>query len=143
VKAQINDESELVTEPLAPEIMSKQIAEAATVILAAGVERVAVEYGWGCNLNPMQLWQEIEVATAELSEFVKSAIREGVFRLGASDLFVRVKSLELQLLFCHESDIHMKGRRSDLKERMAESWLRQGIKVMTKTAAGEWVPAKA
>jgi len=134
-------QEEIVTGTLPPERILPQMREAARLLHSAGIEKVLVGYGWGCNLNPADLWQSVEVDLTRLDQFAADAERTGIYRAGSADLIVADASASFQLLFCHEADIHFKTGDSALLLRMKELWEGQGITVMRKVATGEWTPA--
>ena len=132
---------ELVTGTLDPEYLMQQITVTAIWLRAIGIDQVFVEYGWGCNLDAGSLWQKQEVSLENLGQFATQAAAAGVFRPGGADLIVSEMSGSFQIIFCHESDIHIKTESLALLDTARTEWARQGISSKRKTEDGSWVAA--
>jgi hypothetical protein len=77
-----------------------------------------------------------------LPDFITTSIQKGIYNQGGADLYIEIPSLAVEVTLCHESDIHFKGEKNDFLEHFRLRWLRQGIKVWSRAAAGaKWQDA--
>ena len=129
---------EIVTMELYSEQILHEIDLARETLASEHLISVIVEYGWGSNLDSSSLWQPHEVALNELSDFVAAAERAGIYRVGGADLIVRDAENKCMLLFCHESDVHLKTTSVTLADKVMGDWLSRGITVRKRTESGEW-----
>lgn len=132
------EQEEIVTGTLSRNEVLCQVAKAGQLLQNAGIDKIRVEYGWGCNLDTDDLWQGAAIDLTGLAEFVGEAERKGIYRAGAADLFVG--GVTFQLFLCHEADIHFRSSDSALLHKMKELWESQGITVVKRMGTGEWTP---
>jgi len=83
------------------------LATLPSVLAEMGFAECNVMYGWDCDLPIDDLWQDRIIKVSELHSFVALSIERGIFRPGASDLFVSSLDGALSIRACHESDIHL------------------------------------
>jgi hypothetical protein len=74
-------------------------------------------YGFGANLHTDLYYVPMRVQTDVMPYFIEESIRQRIIIPGQSDLLIRSPHNELELLFCHESDIHVNGESVDLMRR--------------------------
>ncbi len=82
-------------------------------------------YGWACNLDFDVLWKPKDIAVANLYDWIKRSIQDGVYEPGQSDIFIEAREL-LKVKLCHEADIHIATETAAIIEKCASRWLRQG-----------------
>jgi len=121
-------EEEIVTNPLSLDQLEKNIPEITNLKVALGTP-VNVEYGWGCNLPTDQLWQTTLIDFSDLQNFIESARKSGIFKLGASDPHVSDLDGRWSFTLCHESDLHFVSSDRQLIEQIAAMWNSSGFNV--------------
>ena len=104
-------------------LLLEELQAACDALRDAGLEEVAIAFGWDSNLPIEQMWQEHCVPIGEVMAFVAEAERSGISEVGASDIFVESPGFLLTL--CHEGDVHVEGS-SALVEQLARSWELRG-----------------
>ena len=52
-------------------------------------------------------WIDYDVLTTEIAERIEKEESQNKGQFGKDDLWISIKELELEILFCHESDIHL------------------------------------
>lgn len=99
-----------------------QVASALTALPAVlnelfGECTFTVCYGWAANIH-VDLWHvPMRVQTMVLPYFIEDSIRQQIIVPGQSDLIVRSPNNELNILFCHECDIHVDGESPEFMQR--------------------------
>jgi hypothetical protein len=88
-------------------------------LVEAGVIEVLVCFGWDSNLPIDEMWKDQAVPTQEVVAFVKESEQSGISTVGKSDIFVRSESFGFTL--CHESDAHVVGE-SSLVKQLVKRW---------------------
>lgn len=74
-----------------------------------GNQNLKVYYGWACKLHADLLYKSMGVPLDAFPHFIEDSIEQRIFVLGGSDLLVESPGSNLQILICHESDIHLDG----------------------------------
>ena len=74
-------------------------------------------YGWAANLHSDLLYVPMRVQTSVLPYFIQESVDRRIIVPGESDLSITSPQRELELLYCHESDIHVDGESLDLMQR--------------------------
>lgn len=81
---------------------------------------VNVEYGWACNIHHNLQYQPMDVGISWLDRFLADSIEQQIFCPAKSDMTVATPDDELKIQFCHESDIHLSGRKKELLRQACE-----------------------
>lgn len=81
-----------------------------------GDAAVTAYYGWGCNLHADLQYVPMRVAIRSLERFIGDSLAQEIVIPGGSDFSFAVPEGRLEILFCHEGDIHVKGRDQSLVE---------------------------
>jgi len=81
---------------------------------------VIAEYGWGCNIHNDLQYKPMEVGVAWLDGFISDSIEQRIFVPASSDLSVSTPEGGCEILFCHESDIHISGGQRKLVQQACE-----------------------
>ena len=77
------------THPLSRELMLAELTEICAKLVAAGVERAAVSFGWDSNLDIDDMWVDVEVSLMALPEYLANAESAGTIEVGkAADVVV-------------------------------------------------------
>jgi hypothetical protein len=116
------------------DVMREFIAALPTVMRDIyGNRNLTVYYGWTCNLHTDLLYKPMSVALDVFPCFIEDSITQRIFEIGGSDLLIESPDSKVQVLICHESDIHLDGvddeaihkivsRYPQLDFRTAEEW---------------------
>jgi hypothetical protein len=78
-------------------------------------------YGWGCILHADLQYVPMRVSTHSLEGFVRESLGQEIVIPGGSDFCFTVPEGRLEILFCHEGDIHLKGSDSLLLDALQAS----------------------
>lgn len=131
--------TELVTGRLGPAELLGEVREIAHSLLRANYLEITVMYGVGANLSPEEMWSPIETTSSDLETLVDTAIRDGIFAPGRSDLFVKNRSKSVTFRLCHEADIHLETDECALLKVTEDRWRERGYEGFRRDAAsGEW-----
>jgi hypothetical protein len=90
-----------------------------------------VRFGYGCRtargagLQPIPSGEH-RVEPAALEAFVEESIRSGTFEPGESDLHVVSADGKIRAVFCHEADLHIATRESELVDTFRSRWAALG-----------------
>jgi hypothetical protein len=101
------------------------IQQVVALLHEAGIREVIVSYGWDCDCPDERRYQDNTMASDELWTFIKESEAVGYYRAGENDLHVRDGDGRIEILFCHESDIHLNTDEPALYEmlRRRTRWL--------------------
>jgi hypothetical protein len=83
-----------------------------------GDAAITAYYGWGCNLHADLQYVPMRVAVRSLERFIGDSLAQEIVMPGGSDFCLAVAEGRLEILFCHEGDIHVKGRDQSLVEAL-------------------------
>ncbi|MDP3272024.1 hypothetical protein [Limnobacter sp.] len=95
------------THTLSRELMLAELTEICAKLVASGMERAAVSFGWDSNLDIDDMWVDVEVSLTALPEYLANAESAGTIEVGKTDIFIKIEDIEFTL--CHESDLHITG----------------------------------
>lgn len=86
-----------------------------------GESAVTAFYGWGCNLHADLQYVPMRVAVPSLERFIADSLAQEIVIPGGSDFCFTVPEGRLEILFCHEGDIHLKGRDRSLLQALQKT----------------------
>ncbi|MGH7843558.1 MAG: hypothetical protein ACREQW_00085 [Candidatus Binatia bacterium] len=101
-----------------------------------GGAAITAYYGWGCNLHADLQYVPMRVAVASLERFIADSLAQEIVIPGGSDFCFIVAEDRLEILFCHEGDIHLKGRDHSLLEALQKTGFLSEIEF--KSSIGSW-----
>ncbi|MBI3987442.1 MAG: hypothetical protein HY343_11005 [Lentisphaerae bacterium] len=110
-------------------ILTKHEVEAVILGLPALIRKLVgdciltVEYGTHSNLHNDLLYKPMEVGIAWLHRFLAESIDQRIFLPAGSDMSIATPDGGLEILFCHEGDIHLSGKNAALIQRVTQSEL--------------------
>ena len=93
---------------------------------------VTVLYGTRCNIHNDLQHVPMGVGISWLARFLSESERQDIFVPGASDLFIRDEQERVEILFCHEADIHISGSDKELVARVVGDDLFRGLMLASK-----------
>ena len=79
-----------VTGPLTPVQLLEEVPEIVKLLASNGIDNLVVEYGWGCKLDPGELWQDIEVRLPDLPAFIQGSIEKGIYSPGQAETVLQL-----------------------------------------------------
>jgi hypothetical protein len=130
---------ELTTPPLTQKNFLEAIPAMLDIAIQSNAPKFWVMYGWASNLSNEELWQETEVSPAQLLPFIQSSIEKGIFRPSSSDLHIRNENETLNLMFCHEEDIHLTAESPEIRDQFKAYWSERGVKIYHQYTGRKWL----
>lgn len=118
---------ELRTKPLELPVLAEQLDSIVELCARFSPETVVVLYGWACNLDTPDLWQEMRTPTAALRALIRTSMERGVYDLGESDLYIQDAGESFRFLLCHESDIHFRSLDESMINIVEAAWRGAGL----------------
>ena len=70
---------------------------------------LTVWYGASSGLHPDLWYVDMGVGTGWLDRFMRESVERGISRPGETDLHVILPGRGVEVLLCHESDVHVRG----------------------------------
>jgi hypothetical protein len=83
-----------------------------------GDQSLTVMYGWASNLHSDLQYVPMEWPLDLFKFFLEDSIDQRIFVVGGSDLHIRTPNSTLEVLICHESDIHLDGDDHDAIQKV-------------------------
>ena len=108
------------------------------MLKAAGVSRVFVTFGSGCDTRSLRQRADIPVSTDSLVHFIEENEEAGILQLGENDLDIDVGIAKVTFHFCHERDIHCRGEEIPLLLRIRKRWAHQYPGSYLRRGGGDW-----
>jgi len=132
---------EIRCEPLGPDRLATEVGELVLAIQERAQGELSVMYGWAYEVENQ--WEWIPMPVNGLSEFLDASARRGIYKHGQGNLLVKLPSLGVEVMLCHESDIHIQGDVNDFLDFFRVRWLGKGIKVWQRSQDdAKWEEAK-
>jgi hypothetical protein len=94
---------------------------------AAGAGELLVAYGFGCDCPDDRLYADVPVPAERLGEYIRESERAGFYRSGRDNLHVAAPAVGVELLLCHESDIHITTESGERLARLTGALADAGI----------------
>ncbi len=110
---------EYISSELSVSDINAYLGAVPSLLASLGHTECNVSYGWMCELPVDELWQAHKVAIDELSGFVAAAVAGGIYKPGASDLFIESIDGQTLIKICHESDVHVASPEASLATLLA------------------------
>ena len=82
-----------------------------------GEKRVVASYGWAARIHGDLFYKPMRENVLTLQYLIEDSIEQRIVIPGESDFRFEVPEGRLDILFCHESDIHLDGMDEDLMRR--------------------------
>ena len=112
----------IVSGLMAPEQMLEEAHEIVALFKKLAVQDLVVWYGFGCDCEFDEQYQEIEVKTDDLLGFLSGTIARGVYLPGDADLFIESRPPSILFLLCHESDVHLETDDEQAADHFRARW---------------------
>lgn len=118
---------ELVTEDLTPLRWAQEIDHLAEFMQVAGKHELTVSYGWGCDLDMDDLYQEVPLPLSGLREWIEQSTASGIFTLGESMLHIYSQDREISIDIGNEGEVHLTIDNAELAQKVASGWTARSI----------------
>jgi hypothetical protein len=106
---------------IAADAISAFLAELPSVMRDIyGDRSLTVMYGWASNLHSDLQYVPMGWPLDLFKFFLEDSIEQRIFVVGGSDLHIRSPDNNLDVLICHESDIHLDGDDDGAIERIVK-----------------------
>jgi hypothetical protein len=86
-----------------------------------GEHRIVASHGWAANIHSDLRYHPMNESTHRIQYFIEDSIKQRIIIPGESDFRFEVPNGRLDLVFCHESDIHLDGSDDELLRRFMAS----------------------
>lgn len=118
---------EIATEYLTSHRWTQEVDYLAEFLQDKGKQELTVSYGWGCDLDMDDLYQEIPLPLSHLREWIEQSTASGVFTLGESILHIYSQDRDISIDLGDEGDIHVTTENTELAQEVASGWTARGI----------------
>ena len=118
---------ELRTQVLTAMQWEQEIDSLISFLQAECKHELVVSYGWGCDLDMDDLYQEVPLPLSGLREWIAQATVSGIFTLGEGTLHARSQDKEIEIEFCHEADVHVTTDNAELAQETVAGWAAHGL----------------
>lgn len=71
---------------------------------------VTAYYGFGTEIHIDLQYVPMRVSTKLIDRFIRDSIKQGIVIPGHCDFSFTIPDERIEILFCHESDIHLNGK---------------------------------
>ncbi len=86
--------------------LKSELNEIIDLIENNGIINVEILFGWSWG-NDYKNWTPFVVDVKEICKEINKVEELRIGNFGDNDFFIALKDLEIEILFCHESDIHL------------------------------------
>jgi len=93
-----------------------------------GQVAISARYGCGTKLHAELHFIPMGLSTELLPFFLEDSLDQRIYAPGESDLLLALPDQQLDLIFCHESDIHINGEDEELMRQFIGCAQYQDIK---------------
>ncbi len=91
---------------------------------------------WGFGNDPKS-WDPVNLRAATVRSFIENAAKEGVYDYG--DVVFKLSEHALEILLCHERDVHITSQEESWLSHFTDRWLSHGIAwYRRENADAEW-----
>ena len=118
-----------ITKTLNKESFKHELSSVVSILNDNSIYSVNILFGfaWG---NEYRNWIPFEIKTTDIESEIAKAEQLGVGKFGSDDFYVLLgeDETEIEILFCHEQDIHLSFKRLSLIVRnIIERWQERKI----------------
>jgi hypothetical protein len=109
------------------EALHKELECILQVLEEHGVSNMDILFGYAWDLE-YKNWTPFSISLTEVFSEIRKAEELSSGEFGADDLYLILNGLEMEILFCHESDIHIDyNNKNEIIEKILHNWEVQGI----------------
>lgn len=129
---------EIIARPPSVKNLRHEFEQLVTGLESAPEKRVRAMFGfaWANELYEGD-WLVLELSGSELRERVQKAEEAELGQIGSDDFFIWLPDHEVEILYCHEGDIHLEAPESGRKyiESESQRWVALGWDVKSREVA--------
>lgn len=118
---------EIVTREIPNENVRRELERVIRWLADDGRTQGQMMFGWGCRLPASELWQPATLPLAEALGYFDQAVASGTIVPGASDFWLASNDRQIEVLFCHEGDIHLNAAPEAIATRALREWSEAGL----------------
>ena len=118
---------EIATDDLTPLRWAQEIDHLVKFLQDKGKQQLIVSYGWGCDLDTDDLYQEVPLPLSHLHGWIEQSAASGIFTLGEGMLHIYSQDREISIDIGDEGDIHVTTENNELSQEAASGWTARGI----------------
>ena len=86
------------------------------------VDEVELLFGWAWG-NDYKDWTPFQTKVTDIELELEKPQKQNFGQFGNDDIFIRLPELEIEFLFCHESDIHLSfNNANEIVSSVINSW---------------------
>jgi hypothetical protein len=123
---------------LTADVMSRELDALPSMLQQLGVVEVEAFFGFGC-VGPMdELYKSTLLKPPALLAWVSTEGQRVGFQVSRGDLFVKAMDGKVEVHFCHDSDIHVKGTDAEAVAVFEDRWRSYGFPGYIRRGS-EWV----
>lgn len=119
--------NEIVTRELPGVAVRQELERAVRWLAAEGWLQCQIMMGWGCRLPESELWQPCALPLEDALAYFDQAVASGIVVPGDCDLWLASDDRQVEVLFCHEGDIHLKAAPEAIATRAITEWTEAGL----------------
>jgi len=98
-----------------------------SLLAGHGIVDIEVMFGWAWG-NAYRNWVPFPVKLVEIRKEIELAEKSTQGKFREDDVYLIIPSREMELIFCHESDIHLNFRDdNDLTRVILDHWSKTGL----------------
>lgn len=95
-----------------------------TMLKKNNVSEIEILFGWAWE----EEWIPIQTTVNDFYSQIKIREQSSGKGLHGNDVFLKMEVLNTEIIFCHESDIHIEfNAKNDVVSKILDSWLSEGI----------------
>ena len=84
----------------------KELNQIISILIKHNIDKVKISFGFMWGRDGAE-WIDYDVLTTEILERIEKEESLNKGKLGKDDFWISIKELEVEILFCHESDMHL------------------------------------
>jgi hypothetical protein len=101
--------------------------EITSILKKNNIDRIEISFGfmWGRDGDE---WIDYDILTLEIIERIEKEENLNKGKLGKDDFWISIKEFEIEILFCHESDIHLcYNSENNITRTILDNWEEKNI----------------
>ena len=118
---------EIVTREISKEDVRRELERVIRWLAGDGFAQCQITLGWGCRLPACELWQPRTLRLEEALAYVDQAVASGTIVPGDSDFWLASDDRQIDVLFCHEGDMHLQAAPEAIATRALSEWSEAGL----------------
>ena len=113
---------EIVTREIPNDDVRRELERVIRWLADDGRTQCQMMPGWACRLPASELWQPSTLRLEDALAYFDQAVASGTIVPGASDFWLASDDRQVEVLFCHEGDVHLKAAPEAVATRALREW---------------------